>query len=120
PEEVIAEQAPQHVEDDAAFLIEVAVEEVDWGVVDVADDGPAVIRARLAKVAVELVLESVAVLIEAFVVLVPDQLEGGREAFVEPAMRPVTAGKEVAEPRVGELVGDRILRALVLAGAGGV
>jgi hypothetical protein len=44
-------------------------------------------------------------------------LEEGREALVEPRVRPVAAGHEVAEPLVRELVGDEVVGGGVEGGA---
>ncbi len=50
-------------------------------------------------------------------VLRPDQLEEGREALVQPAVRPVAAGQQVAEPLVRQLVRDQAVGVLIEAGA---
>src|SRR5262249_38022986 len=51
--------------------------------------------------------------------LAPDVLAVSREAFVEPALPPVAAGDEIAEPLVGELVRDEGLGVEVAPGARG-
>ena len=56
------------MEDDAALLVEVAVEEVDGRVVDVGDDR-APVAAGLADVVVELAAQAVEELVAALVVL---------------------------------------------------
>ena len=39
----------------------------------------------------------------------PDRLEEGGEAFVEPDIAPILAGDQVAEPLMGEFVGDELV-----------
>src|SRR5438552_2438053 len=115
PEDRIAEKAAQHVQDYAALFVEVTVKEVDLRVVNVANDGPSIATAGFAEVAVDLVEQRVPIVVEAFVVLVPDELEEGREALVQPAVRPVAAREEIAEPLMSELVGDEEFAVLVEA-----
>ena len=82
---VVAELAPQHVQDEAALFVEVAVEEIDRRLVVPADDGPLVAAVRLAEVRVDVAGDAVLVLVAAEAVLALDVLEVRREALVEPA-----------------------------------
>src|SRR5690606_21030966 len=53
PEHGLAELVAQRVQEEAALLVEVAIEDVDRGLVVLADDGPAVAAAALAEVGLE-------------------------------------------------------------------
>ena len=105
------------MEDEAALLVEVAVEEIERRVVVLADDRPPVAAVRLAHVRLEIALEAVVVLVAPEVLLAPDVLEERREPLVEPALVPGAARDEVAEPLVRELVGDEIVGRDVERGA---
>ena len=52
PEELVAELGAEHVQDEPALLVEVAIEDVDRRVVVLADDGPAVAAVGLAEVGI--------------------------------------------------------------------
>src|SRR5262249_42180226 len=116
-EERVAELGPEDVEDEAALLVEVAVEEIDRKVVVLADDRADVAARRLAEVRVLILLHAVLVLVAAEALLAVDVLEVGREAFVEPAVAPVAARDQIAEPLVGELVGDEVVARQIDRGA---
>ncbi len=113
----VAQLRAERVQDEAALLVEVAVEQIERRVVVLADDGAPVAPVRLADVRVEVALEAVVVLVAAEVLLAPDVLEERREPLVEPRLVPVAARDVVAEPLVRELVGDEIVGADVDGGA---
>ena len=68
--------------------------------------GPAV-HAVVAQVAFALSLHAEPKLVLAQVVLGEEGVEVGGEPFVEPDVRPVLAGEQVAKPLVGQLVSDQ-------------
>ena len=109
PEERVAELRAKRVQDETALLVEVAVEEIERRVVVLAHDGPPVAAVSLGHVRVEIAPEAEGVFVATEVLLAPDVLEEGGEAFVEPALVPGAARDEIAEPLVRELVGDEIV-----------
>ena len=117
PEDGVAELRAERVQDEAALLVEVTVEEIERRVVVLTDDGAAVAAVRLGHVGVEIALEAERVLVAAQLLLAPDVLEEGREALVQPALVPGAARDVVAEPLVGELVGDEVVGRDVEGGA---
>src|SRR5450432_3477658 len=87
-----------------------AVEEIDrLGIVS-AHDGPRVTSAGLVQVRVDVGRDAVVVLISSQAIFALDVLEEGRKALVEPGVRPVTTGHEIAEPLVRKFVRYQIIR----------
>jgi hypothetical protein len=117
-ERVVAELAPQQVQDQRAFFVKVAVEQVDRLGVVAANDRPRIAGVRLRQVRLQIALNAMVVFIAAQAVFALDVLEVGGETLVQPGVRPVAAGDEVAEPLVGELVGDQVVSGNVERGAG--
>ncbi len=89
-----------------ALFVEVAVEQLDRIAIDVAHDRAAVALAVLIEIAADDLEDVALVFIPAAARFHPDRFEIGREAFVEPGLRPIAAGDEIAEPLVRELVRD--------------
>jgi hypothetical protein len=79
---------------------------------------PAITPAVLAEVAVQPLVELEIGGVATLVVLAPQILGVGREALVEPALAPVATGDQVAEPLVGQLVGDQRVDVVVDRGPG--
>ena len=104
PEGCLAKLMAQHMQHPRAFLVQVRVEQLKAIVmVDMVDNGTAVMAIFLQVV----LLESEHGLLEvvgALVMLTPQFLEVGGKAFVQPAIGPVTAGKQVAVPLVCQFV----------------
>ena len=103
-ERVVAEHVAQHVQHATALLVEVVIEDVDRLVEQLRRDRAAVAVRVLAEVRLRPLLELEVGGIAALVVLAPDVLAVRREALVEPALAPVAARDEIAEPLVRELV----------------
>src|SRR5512139_557044 len=103
-EHLVSEVVAQHVEDAAALLVEVVIEDVDRLVVELRGDRAAIAARVLAEVRLLPVLELEVGGVAALVVLAPEVLGVRREALVQPALAPVAAGDEIAEPLVRELV----------------
>ena len=106
----VAEHRADHVEDERPLLVQMAVEEVDRFVIDVVDDRAAVAVAVFAHVDLRVAVQLVAELVDAFVALGKQRLEVRREALVQPAMRPVAARQQVAEPLMRQLVRQQSVR----------
>jgi hypothetical protein len=117
-EAVVAQLAPHHVQDPPALLVQVMIEDVDRLVVELGGDGPAITPAVLAEVAVQPLIELEIGGVATLVVLAPQILGVGREALVEPALAPVATGDQIAEPLVGQLVGDQRVDVVVDRGPG--
>ena len=83
--------------------------------VGAVDDGP---LGAAAAGACGLAEHVVGELVGPQVILLPQRLEVAGEPLVEPQVRPVAAGQEVAPPLVGELVGDQAVGVVVDKGAG--
>ncbi len=81
-------------------------EEVHRSPVHAVHDGPAVLADVRRDVALLHVPHLGAKLFDAAVVLGEETPQVRGEAFVQPDVRPVAAGEEVAEPLVSGLVGD--------------
>ncbi len=109
----IAEQVAQHVKDATTLVVEVGIEDVDRLVVELRRDRPAIAAGVLAQVGITPLLELEIRGIATFVVLAPEVLRVGGEAFVEPAFAPVATGHEVAKPLMGELVGHQRIDVVV-------
>jgi hypothetical protein len=109
PEAGVAELAPQHVQHPRALLVEVVIEDVDRLVVDPGRDRPPVAVAVLGEVHLEPLVELEVGGVAALVVRAPDVLGVGGERLVEPQLRPPARRDEIAEPLVGQLVGEQAL-----------
>ncbi len=111
PEDVVAEPAPEAVEDPRSLGVGAAVEDGLGVGVAVVHHGAALaaVVGRAARLLVHVVLE----LVGAVLLLVPERLEVGGEPLVEPDVRPVAAREEVAPPLMGELVRDEAVRVVV-------
>ena len=93
------------------LLVEVTVENFDRVAERVADDRPAVAGGIFLEIVAHPAEDVVEILIVAEIGLAPDAFEEGREALVEPRVRPIAAGDQIAEPLVREFVRDeRIAR----------
>lgn len=102
----VAQLAPQHVQDPAALRVRVPVEH-RGGVAILAGHDRSLVALGLVEVAAR---HAAAVQVEGVAtlgVLEPQRGEVGSEALVEPHVRPLAAGQEVAPPLVRELVGDQ-------------
>ncbi len=111
PEPRVAELAAQHVQHRAAFLIEVAVEDLDRVAKGIADDRAAVTIRLLFQIRAPALEDVVQILVVAEIGFAPDRFHVRGEAFVEPGVRPVAAGEQIAEPLVRQLVrNQRIAR----------
>ena len=116
-ERVVAEHVAQHVQDAAALLVQVVIEDVDRLVVELGRDRAAIAAGVLAEVALRPLVELEVGGVAALVMLAPDVLGVGREALVEPALAPVAARDQIAEPLVRELVRDQRVDVVVDRGA---
>ncbi len=85
--------------------------------VDVVDDGAAVARRIFAHVDLRVLVQLVAELIEPLVVFREQRFEVGGEAFVQPPVRPVAAGEQIAEPLVCQLVREKAVGIRIQRGA---
>src|SRR6185436_12842692 len=94
----------EHVENEAALLVEVAIEEIERRIVVLTHDRPAVTPVRLTEIRREIVPDAVLVLVLAELLLAPHVLHERGEALVQPALRPVATRDVVTEPLVRELV----------------
>src|SRR5262249_53771135 len=81
PERRVAEDAAQHVEDEAALVVEVVIEDVDRLVVEVGGDRAAVAAPILLEVLVAPVEDLHVRLVAAVAPLAPDVLAVGGEAL---------------------------------------
>src|ERR1700722_17514466 len=88
PEEAVAELRAEHVQDQPPFLIEVAVEKIEWCVVVSTDDRAAIPSVCLGDVRIEIGLHSVEVLVTTELSLAVDVLHVRRKALVQPRLRP--------------------------------
>src|SRR5262249_1553411 len=105
-EERVAEVPAEQVQDARALLVKVTIEDVYRRLVVLAHDRALVAAAGLAEVRLHIALDAVVVLVASLVRLAIDVLHERREPLVEPRVRPVPAGDQIAEPLVGELVRD--------------
>src|SRR5207244_10979120 len=105
-EELVTELAAEGMEDERSFYVRVAIEHRPRTLIDMGDQR-ALVAAAVLKVISCVDLGPVVVLVLAPPVLDVEHLaEEDGEAFVEPEVAPVPTRDEVAEPLMGELVGD--------------
>ena len=93
-----AELAAQHVQHRAALLIKVAVEKLDWILEHVVHDRAPVALAVFAQIRIDHLVNLVEILIPATIGFCKNRLEIRGETLVEPRVRPITTGDEIAEP----------------------
>src|SRR5205807_7986489 len=87
----------QHVQYPGAFVIHVPIKELEAiPMIDVIDDWPAIVMI-FAEVAMLQSEHRLLEIIAAEVVLVPQLLKGGGEAFIQPAIWPVPAGHKITK-----------------------
>src|SRR5208283_2448519 len=102
PEASVIELTTQHMERSTGFFIKVAVEDLDRVAVPIADDRTAVALGIFLEITRNAAKDVIQILVVSQVGLAPDALEVRCKPFVEPRLRPVAAGEQVAEPLVGE------------------
>ena len=116
PERGVTQLVAQHVDDAAAFFVQVGVEQVDRLVVLPADDRP-LVAPGLVQVAVGVDEQLQVGLVAPLGVFAPDIFEVGREPLVQPRLGPLAAGEQVAPPLVGELVRHQAFHVVIDRGA---
>ena len=96
PEHRVPELEPQRVDGQPALLVEVAIENVDRSIVIEADDRPPVSRVGLGEIREQIAAQAMFVLVAPVRVFMPNMLEVGREALVQPSVRPVATGNQIS------------------------
>ena len=117
PEPRVAEFAAQHVQHGRALLIEVTVENFDRIAIAIVDDRPPVAIRVFFQVGRDALEDVVEVLVVAQIRFAPNRFEERGEAFVEPRVRPVAAGQQIAEPLVRQLVRNQRIARKIEMGA---
>src|ERR1700691_6455651 len=84
-----------------------AIEQMDRVAITIAYDRPAVVIGVLVKIALAILPDVPRELVGPEILLAPQRLEVSREALVEPRVRPIAAGQQVAPPLMRELVRDQ-------------
>src|SRR5271156_1645897 len=84
-----------------------AIEQFDRRAIAVAYDRPPVIIGVLVEIRLAILPNIPSELVGAEIFLAPQRLEVRCEALVEPRMRPVAAGQQVAPPLMRQLVRDQ-------------
>src|ERR1039458_4136216 len=84
-----------------------AIEQFDRRAISVAYDRAAVVIGVLFEIAFAILPDIPRELVGAEILFAPERLEVSREALVEPRVRPIAAGQQVAPPLMSELVRDQ-------------
>src|SRR5260370_32857342 len=84
-----------------------AIEEIDRRPVAIAYDRPAIVIRVLIEIAFAILADVPCELVGAEILLAPQRLEVSREALVQPCVRPIAAGQQVAPPLMSEFVRDQ-------------
>src|SRR5579875_3700150 len=71
----IAEQAPKHVQHQAALFVQMAVEQLDWRLVAITHDRPAIMVAVLGQIALTILLEVPSEFVRPQILFAPQRLE---------------------------------------------
>ena len=112
PPRGVAQLIAEHVEDDPALLVEMTVEDLQRLRIGLLHQRSPVAAGVLLEVERPVAHHLVAELVPAVGVLDEQLVEVGREALVEPAVRPLAAGQQVTEPLVRQLVRRQRVTAL--------
>src|SRR5712671_3475003 len=84
-----------------------AIKQVDWSAIAIAYDRPAIVIRVLIEIAFAILADVPRELVGAEILLAPERLEVSCEALVQPCVRPVAAGQQVAPPLMREFVRDQ-------------
>src|SRR5882757_709115 len=74
-EEVVAGDAPEHMQDQAALLIQMTIEQLDWGAIAIAHDWPAIVIGVLVEIAFAILADVPCELVGPEILLAPERLE---------------------------------------------
>jgi hypothetical protein len=113
PKQLVSKLHSQRVQNEAAFFIEVPIEQIERRVVRRRDDRTPITPGRFSQIRIEIVLHAELVLVAAQMFFTPHVLEIRGEALVQPTLRPIAARDVIAEPLMRELVRDEIVAAHV-------
>src|ERR1700719_5407376 len=84
-----------------------AIEQIDRIAIAVAYDWAAVVIGVLVEIAFAILPDVPRELVGPEILLAPERLKVGREALVEPRVRPIATGKQVAPPLMRQFVRDQ-------------
>src|ERR1700722_19769913 len=84
--QIVAGDAPQHVQHQAALLVEMPIEQIDRIAITVTYDRAAVMIGVLVEIAFAILPDVPRELVGPEILLAPERLEIRREAFVEPCV----------------------------------
>src|SRR5713101_1687990 len=102
------------------------IEKLDRRPVAIAYDRPAIVIGVLVEIALAILTDVPCELVGAKILLAPERFEVSCEALVQPCVRPVAAGQQIAPPLMSEFVRDQRIafeiemRTRVVKGIGGL
>ena len=106
---VVAQLLAEHLQHQAGFAVNISG--VVHGIVEIMRDDGHAEQAPLAHPGRLRAPAGVGGVVRAVLVLFPKRGHEGGESFVEPEIRPILAGDQIAEPLVAHFVGDQAVGA---------